>query len=42
VLEYLLADEELLLRFAVDSGLDPATIAKAHETLCGPMHLGDA
>ncbi len=42
VLEYVLADEELLLRFAVDSGLDPATIAKAHQTLCGPMHLGDA
>jgi hypothetical protein len=42
VLEYVLADEELLLRFAVESGVDPATIAKARETLCGPMHLGDA
>jgi Protein of unknown function (DUF3572) len=41
VLEYVLADEELLLRFAADSELDPETVAQAHQTLCGPMHLGD-
>jgi len=41
VLEYMLADEELLLRFATDSNLEPETIALAHQALCGPVHLGE-
>ena len=36
VLEYMLGDEELLLRFAADSGLEPETVVLAHEALCGP------
>ena len=41
VLEYMLADEELLLRFAADSDLEPETVARAHQALCGPLRLGD-
>jgi Protein of unknown function (DUF3572) len=41
VLEYMLADEELLLRFATDSDLEPETIALAHQALCGPVQSGD-
>jgi hypothetical protein len=41
LLEYMLADEELLLRFAADSDLAPETVALAHEALCGPVQLGD-
>jgi Protein of unknown function (DUF3572) len=42
VLEYVLADEELLLRFASDSELKPETVALAHRALCGPAQFGDA
>jgi hypothetical protein len=41
VLEYVLADEELLLRFAAGSDLQPETVAQAHQALCGPPHWGD-
>ena len=41
VLEYMLADEELLLRFAADSDLKPEAVALAHQALCGPVQLGD-
>jgi hypothetical protein len=36
VLEYLVADEPLLVRFAVDAGLEPEAVARAHQALCGP------
>jgi hypothetical protein len=41
VLEYVLADEELLLRFASDSDLRPETVVLAHQALRGPVHFGD-
>ena len=41
VLEYMLADEELLLQFATDSDLEPETVALAHQALCGPVQSGD-
>jgi Protein of unknown function (DUF3572) len=41
VLEYMLADEELLLRFASESGVKPETVALAHQALCGPVQFGD-
>jgi hypothetical protein len=41
VLEYMLADEELVLRFAADSDLEPETIALAHQALCGRVRFGD-
>ena len=41
MLEYMLADEELLLRFAADSDLEPETVALAHQALCGPVQSGD-
>jgi Protein of unknown function (DUF3572) len=41
VVEYMLADEELLLRFATESDLEPETVALAHQALCGPVQLGD-
>ena len=41
VLEYVLADEELLLRFAADAELEPETIVRAHEALCGPARFDD-
>jgi Protein of unknown function (DUF3572) len=40
VLEYLLGDEELLLRFAAESDLKPETVVRAHQALCGPVRLG--
>ena len=36
VLDYLVADEELLVGFAADAGLKPEAVARAHEALCGP------
>jgi Protein of unknown function (DUF3572) len=36
VLDYLIADEELLVAFAADAGLKPEAVARAHHTLCGP------
>jgi hypothetical protein len=41
VLEYMLADEELLLLFASKSELRPETVALAHRALCGPVESGD-
>jgi Protein of unknown function (DUF3572) len=41
VLEYVLANEELLLRFAADSDVEPEIVVRAHLALCGPMHLDD-
>ena len=41
VLEYMLADEELLLRFAAHSDLKPETVALAHHALGGPVQSGD-
>jgi hypothetical protein len=41
VLEYMLADEELLLRFAADSDLEPEAVALAHQALCGRVDVGD-
>jgi hypothetical protein len=41
VLEYMLADEELVLRFAADSNMEPETIALAHQALCGRVRFGD-
>jgi hypothetical protein len=36
VLDYLLADEKLLIEFAADAGLKPETVARAHEALRRP------
>jgi hypothetical protein len=36
VLDYLLADEPLLLAFAADARLEPADVARAHQGLSGP------
>ena len=36
VLDYLAADEELLIAFAADAGLKPEAVARAHAALCGP------
>jgi uncharacterized protein DUF3572 len=41
VLEYVLADEELLLHFAAESGVEPEIVVRAHLALCGPMHWDD-
>jgi hypothetical protein len=41
VLEYMLGDEELLVRFAAESDLEPETIALAHQALCGPVRFDD-
>jgi len=41
VLEYMLGDEELLVRFATESELRPETVGLAHQALCGPPHFGD-
>jgi hypothetical protein len=40
VLEYLVADEELLVGFAADAGLKPEAVARAHDALCRP-HEGE-
>ncbi|MFT3730225.1 MAG: DUF3572 domain-containing protein [Hyphomicrobium sp.] len=37
-LEYLLSDEGLLLTFCQDAGLDPASIAPAHQLLSGTQY----
>ena len=37
VLDYLLADEPLLLAFAAEAGLRPDDIARAHQALGGPQ-----
>ena len=34
VLDYLVADEGLLVGFAADAGLKPAAVARAHAALC--------
>jgi hypothetical protein len=36
VLDYLIADEELLVGFAADAGLKPEAVARAHDVLCRP------
>src|SRR5208337_5152271 len=36
VLDYLLADEPLLLSFAADAGFEPRDVARAHQGLSGP------
>ena len=36
VLDYLVADEQLLVTFASDAGLKPEAVARAHAALCGP------
>jgi hypothetical protein len=36
VLDYLVADEQLLVTFAGDAGLKPEAVARAHAALCGP------
>jgi hypothetical protein len=36
VLDYLIADEELLVGFAADAGLKPEAVARAHDALCRP------
>jgi hypothetical protein len=41
VLEYLVADEQLLVRFAAESGVKPEVVARAHQALCGPTELGE-
>jgi hypothetical protein len=35
VLEHMIGDENLLIAFADSAGLDPAEIARAHDTLSG-------
>jgi hypothetical protein len=41
VLDYVVADEALLVRFAADAGLEPEAVARAHEALCGPPRPGE-
>jgi Protein of unknown function (DUF3572) len=36
VLDYLVADEQLLVTFASDAGLKPEAVARAHAVLCDP------
>jgi hypothetical protein len=36
VLDYLVADEELLVAFAAEAGLEPEAVARAHHALRGP------
>ncbi len=36
VLDYLVANEELLVAFAADAGLKPEAVVRAHSALCGP------
>jgi hypothetical protein len=42
VLEYLVGDEQLLLRFAAEGGLEPEAVVRAHHALCGPTELDEA
>jgi hypothetical protein len=41
VLEYLVADDELLVCFAADAGLEPEAVVRAHQALCGPTQSGE-
>jgi hypothetical protein len=41
ILDYMLADEKLLLTFASDYELKPETVALARLALCGPIPSGD-
>ena len=41
VLDYLVADEQLLIGFAADAQVAPETVAKAQRALCGPSASGD-
>jgi Protein of unknown function (DUF3572) len=41
VLDYLVADEELLVAFAANAALKPEAVARAHEALSRP-HRGEA
>jgi hypothetical protein len=41
VLEYLVADDELLVRFAADAGFEPEAVVRAHQALCGPTQSGE-
>jgi Protein of unknown function (DUF3572) len=36
VLDYLIADEPLLLAFSADAGFEPGDVARAHQGLSGP------
>ena len=36
VLDYLVGNEELLVAFAADAGLEPEAVARAHQALSGP------
>jgi hypothetical protein len=36
VLDYLVADEKLLVEFAADAGLKPEAVSRAHEALRRP------
>ena len=36
VLDYLVADEKLLVEFAADAGLKPGAVMRAHDALCRP------
>ena len=38
-LEYLLSDEGLLLTFCQECGVDPSTVAPAHQLLAGPTEF---
>jgi hypothetical protein len=40
VLDYLVADEPLLLAFAADAGFAPGDVARAHQGLSGPPPTG--
>ena len=40
VLDYLVADETLLVEFAADAGLKPEAVARAHDALSRP-HQGE-
>jgi hypothetical protein len=41
VLEHLLGNENLLLAFATNAGLDPAEVARARDTLSPPARMSD-
>jgi hypothetical protein len=40
VLEHMLADESLLLAFAVSAGIDPAAVGRARDALASDRRLG--
>jgi hypothetical protein len=41
VLDYVVGDEQLLIRFAADAGLKPETVARARQALAGPADPGE-